>query len=59
MSGACAGAAYHSYANMNNPRMAGIKLAFAGAYLWGGCAACLSGGRGDSTCSGGERLSVR
>jgi hypothetical protein len=36
MAGACSGAAYHSYANLNNPRAAGIKLAFAAAYIWGG-----------------------
>ncbi|KIY92913.1 hypothetical protein MNEG_15051 [Monoraphidium neglectum] len=36
MSGACAGAAYHSYANLNNPRAAGIKLVFGAAYLWAG-----------------------
>jgi len=37
MAGACGGAAYHSYANLNNPRMAAIKLAFGAAYLWAGC----------------------
>ncbi|GBF93116.1 hypothetical protein Rsub_05845 [Raphidocelis subcapitata] len=36
MSGACGGAAYHQYAKMNNPRMAGITLAVGAAYLWAG-----------------------
>ena len=36
MGGACAGGAYHSYARLNNPRAAGIKLAFAAAYVWAG-----------------------
>lgn len=36
MSGACFGSAFHSYSNLNNPRAAGIKLAFGVAYLWAG-----------------------
>jgi uncharacterized membrane protein (UPF0136 family) len=36
MSGACGASAIYNYSNVNNPRLAAIKLAFAGAYLWAG-----------------------
>jgi hypothetical protein len=45
MSGACGGAAYHQYAKMANPRLAGITLAIGATYLWAGWVA-----RGRGAC---------